>query len=144
MTTARLANRAPATSIFRSAERPKLASYEGALKQDLLREAFAREQVLRRRMDALNQQQETSSKLLAWREDATKRIASLTPREREIMELVVAGEPNKNIAAHLGLSRRTVETHRASIMKKTGAKSLPALARLALAAAWNGAPDINP
>ena len=63
-------------------------------------------------------------------------IAGLTPRQRQIMDLVLAGHPSKNIAADLGISQRTVENHRASIMKKTGAKSLPALARLALAAAW--------
>ena len=76
--------------------------------------------------------------LLAWREDAADRVASLTPRERQIMELVLAGHPNKNIAADLGINQRTVENHRAAIMHKTGSKSLPALARLALAAAWNG------
>jgi two-component system CheB/CheR fusion protein len=52
--------------------------------------------------------------------------------------------PSKNIAADLGINQRTVENHRASIMGKTGLKSLPALARLALAAAWNGAPDPSP
>jgi two-component system CheB/CheR fusion protein len=51
------------------------------------------------------------------------------------MEMVLAGHPSKNIAADLGISQRTVENHRASIMKKTGSKSLPALARLAIAAA---------
>ena len=76
-----------------------------------------------------------SSKLSAWREDATHRLATLTPRQRQIMELVLAGHPSKNIAADLGISQRTVENHRASIMTKTGSKSLPALARLALAAA---------
>jgi len=57
------------------------------------------------------------------------------------MELVLAGHPSKNIAADLGISQRTVESHRAAIMKKTGSKSLPALARLALAAAWNNADE---
>ena len=61
-------------------------------------------------------------------------IASLTPRQRNVMAMVLAGHPSKNMAADLGISQRTVENHRASIMRKTGAKSLPALARLALAA----------
>ena len=51
------------------------------------------------------------------------------------MGMVLSGHPSKNIAADLGISQRTVENHRASIMRKTGARSLPALARLALAAA---------
>jgi len=80
------------------------------------------------------EQSRDSGKLSAWRQDATKHVASLTSRQRQIMELVLAGHPSKNIAADLGLSQRTVENHRASIMKKTGAKSLPALARLALVA----------
>jgi two-component system CheB/CheR fusion protein len=66
---------------------------------------------------------------------ATAKVASLTPRQRQIMHLVLAGEPSKIIAADLGISQRTVENHRASIMKKTATKSLPALARLAMAAA---------
>ena len=66
---------------------------------------------------------------------AMTQIAGLTGRQREIMDLVLAGHPSKNIAADLGISQRTVENHRASIMKRTGAKSLPALARLAVAAA---------
>jgi two-component system CheB/CheR fusion protein len=78
-------------------------------------------------------------KSLAWRETAANHIAALTPRQRQIMNLVLAGHPSKNIAADLGISQRTVETHRASIMKKTGTKSLPALARLAVAAAEKGA-----
>jgi two-component system CheB/CheR fusion protein len=75
------------------------------------------------------------SKRAAGRAAAATQIADLTGRQRQIMDLVLAGQPSKNIAADLGISQRTVENHRASIMKKTGAKSLPALARLALAAA---------
>jgi two-component system CheB/CheR fusion protein len=70
----------------------------------------------------------------AWREAAAQHLAGLTERQREIMHLVLAGQPNKNIAADLGISQRTVENHRAAIMQKTGAGSLPALARLAFAA----------
>ena len=64
-----------------------------------------------------------------------QRFAHLTPRQHEIMKLVVAGQPTKIIAADLGISRRTVENHRAAIMKRTGANSLPALGQLALFAA---------
>jgi two-component system, chemotaxis family, CheB/CheR fusion protein len=59
------------------------------------------------------------------------------------MDLVLAGHRSKNIAADLNISQRTVENHRAAIMKKTGAKLLPALARLALAATSIG-PDETP
>ncbi len=107
-----------------------------------LRETLDREETVRRQMDELiRRHQEVLLKLFGWQEDAAKRVASLTPRQREIMELVLAGQPSKNIAADLGVSQRTVENHRASIMKKTASKSLPALARLALAAAWTGAPE---
>jgi two-component system CheB/CheR fusion protein len=74
------------------------------------------------------------AKRVAWREDAARHVADLTPRQRQIMRFVLAGHPSKNIAADLGISQRTVENHRASIMRKTGSASLPALARLALAA----------
>jgi FixJ family two-component response regulator len=82
-----------------------------------------------------------ATKLSAWRETAAHHVADLTPRQRQIMDMVLAGNPSKNIAADLGISQRTVENHRASIMAKTGSKSLPALARLALAATWNGTND---
>jgi two-component system CheB/CheR fusion protein len=76
----------------------------------------------------------SSHKLFAWREAAANQILELTPRQHQVMDLVLAGRPSKVIAADLGISQRTVENHRALIMKKTGSKSLPALTRLALAA----------
>ncbi|HXQ53081.1 MAG TPA: LuxR C-terminal-related transcriptional regulator [Stellaceae bacterium] len=119
-----------------------VASHGDERTKIMLREALAREGALRRRMEAVIQrQQEDLNKLLAWQAEAAARLASLTLRQRQVIELILAGHPNKNIAANLGISQRTVENHRASIMKKTGSKSLPALARLALAAAWNSAPD---
>jgi two-component system response regulator FixJ len=60
------------------------------------------------------------------------RAALLTPREREVFELVASGEPNKIIARHLGISFRTVELHRARIIEKLQARSLSDLIRMAI------------
>ena len=73
-------------------------------------------------------------KLTLWRQRAAEHAASLMPEQRQVMALVVAEHLSKNIAADLGVSQRTVENQRASIMHKTGSASLPALAWLALAA----------
>jgi DNA-binding CsgD family transcriptional regulator len=62
----------------------------------------------------------------------------LTRRQHQVLGHVLAGHPSKNIAADLGISRRTVENHRAAIMARTGATSLPALARLAVGADVGG------
>jgi RNA polymerase sigma factor (sigma-70 family) len=62
----------------------------------------------------------------------TERFERLTPREREVMELVVDGLSSKEIAAQLGVSFKTVEAHRAKIMKKMEARSVPHLIRLSL------------
>jgi two-component system CheB/CheR fusion protein len=80
-------------------------------------------------------------KLTAQQENAANHVACLTMRQQQILEMVLAGQPSKNIAADLGISQRTVENHRASIMKKTGSRSLPALTRLAIAAAGFAAYD---
>ncbi len=76
-----------------------------------------------------------SSAATSLREGAVARVATLTTRQRQIMDLVLAGHPSKNIAADLNISQRTVENHRAAIMKKMGAASLPALIRVGIAAA---------
>jgi two-component system CheB/CheR fusion protein len=76
-----------------------------------------------------------SVKLSHWRRSAAERIARLTPRERDVMDLVVQGRPNKIIADDLGISQRTVENHRAAVMKRTGVASIPDLIRLVMAAA---------
>ena len=58
------------------------------------------------------------------------RMVGLTPREIQVMELVVAGRSSKNIAQALSISQRTVEHHRAAIMKRVGATSLPELIKI--------------
>lgn len=70
---------------------------------------------------------------------AAARLVSLTPRQREVMAMVLDGHPSKNIAADLKLSQRTVENHRAEIMHRSGCKSLPELARLVMIAQSGGA-----
>ena len=66
--------------------------------------------------------------------EALQRLESLTPRERQVLECLVRGRPNKVIAYELDISPRTVEIHRARVMEKMQAESLSHLVRLALAA----------
>jgi two-component system response regulator FixJ len=61
-----------------------------------------------------------------------KQFETLTPREREVLELVTSGKPNKVMAADLGVSQRTIEIHRARVMEKMGANSLAQLVRMVL------------
>jgi two-component system CheB/CheR fusion protein len=98
---------------------------------DFIEKAIGNDELLVGVERALEQSRDTA-KLSIWRKHASERVAKLTPRQRQIMEMVLAGDPSKNIAADLNLSQRTVESHRASIMEKMGVKSLPALARLRL------------
>lgn len=74
------------------------------------------------------------AELSSRRSGAALRIAGLTPRERQVMDLVVAGNANKEIAFRLGINQRTVENHRATLMKKTGTASLAELIHLEFAA----------
>ena len=60
------------------------------------------------------------------------RFSTLTPREHEVMEMVTAGKSNKEIAAALGVSAKTVEAHRAKVMDKMQAGSLAELVRMAM------------
>jgi two-component system response regulator FixJ len=66
--------------------------------------------------------------------ESARRVAALSPREKEVLRGLVAGQSNKVIALDLGISVRTVEIHRANVMEKLGAESLAAVVRIALAA----------
>jgi DNA-binding CsgD family transcriptional regulator len=121
---------APPNTRFDYKQRRTAAGDEHDATENRLRQALAREAALLRERDELIR------KLSAWQEIAASHFATLTLREYQIMDLVLAGHPSKNIAADLGISQRTVENHRASIMQKTGSRSLPALAQLAMVATW--------
>ena len=126
-------HRLPAIMITGDGDVPMAVQAMRAGAADFIEKPIGREELLASLERALEQNRD-SAKLSAWREAAAARIATLTARQRQIMDLVLAGHPSKNIAADLGISQRTIENHRAAIMKKTGSNSLPALIRLALAA----------
>jgi FixJ family two-component response regulator len=76
----------------------------------------------------------------AERAELRARLALLTPRERQVLELVVEGLPNKKIAGRFQIAEKTIKVHRARVMEKMGAGSLPELVRLYAAAQAPGAP----
>ncbi len=131
-------DRLPAIMITGNSDVPMAVQAMKAGAMDFIEKPIGRDELVASIEHAVDISRD-SNKLLAWQESAADNIAGLTTRQRQIMEMVLAGHPSKNIAADLGISQRTVENHRAAIMKKTGAKSLPALARLALTAASTSA-----
>lgn len=64
--------------------------------------------------------------------DLVERLQRLTPREKQVLDLVVSGQPNKQIAQELGLSPKTVEVHRANVMLKMRAKNVAHLVRMVM------------
>jgi len=100
---------------------------------DFLEKPFDNATLVERVRHALHLDGETRRRGLV-RNEIEQRIASLTPREREVMDLVVAGSPTKQIAEELNLSTRTVEVHRANIMDKMEARTLADLVRVVLMA----------
>lgn len=97
---------------------------------DFLEKPFNTQHLIERAQDALRAfAQRAAGELAAnaaW-------LHALTPREREVLDGIVAGRRNKMIASELGISERTVETHRANIMQKSGTHSVAELVALVLA-----------
>ncbi|HKE96532.1 MAG TPA: response regulator transcription factor [Povalibacter sp.] len=91
-----------------------------------------RDQDLLDRINAALKQDAENRAIVERHADLKRREESLTPREREVMALVVDGHANKVIAIDLGLSERTVEIHRANVMEKMGARSVAHLVKMHL------------
>jgi two-component system response regulator FixJ len=99
---------------------------------DFLEKPFDDAQLLAAVAAAIATSQRTSDEVAAMAV-ITTRLTTLTPREREVLDLLVQGLPNKTVAYDLGSSPRTVEVHRARIMEKMGARSLAELVRMTIA-----------
>ena len=98
---------------------------------DFLTKPFRDQDLLDRINNALKQDAENRA-AIEKHADLRRRVESLTPREREVLHLVVEGKANKVVAIDLGLSERTVEIHRANVMEKMGARSVAHLVKMHL------------
>jgi FixJ family two-component response regulator len=105
------------------------AMKRGAL--DFIRKPFRDQELLDRIQEALAAD-EAKREENATLEEMRTRVATLTPREREVFERVADGQANKVVAIELGISERTVEIHRSQVMHKTGARTLADLVRIKL------------
>ena len=102
---------------------------------DFMEKPFDESALLERIREAI-QLDLTNRETSARRENARAQLSTLTQREHQVMLLVVAGKVNKEIAAELNLSHRTVEIHRGRVMEKTGTRSLTKLIELAIASGF--------
>ena len=98
---------------------------------DFIQKPFRDQDLLDRIDQALSAREEQEQQFVK-KKTIEKQLKTLTPREHEVMKLVVDGAANKVIAMDLGVSQRTVEIHRARAMKKMRARSLAELVRMAL------------
>ncbi len=98
---------------------------------DFLQKPFRDQDLIDRIQRALDRDARNRA-ALAQHDRIRGRFESLTPREREVLNLMTRGKPNKVMAGELGVSQRTVEIHRARVMEKTGAASLAQLVRMVL------------
>ncbi|KRW82307.1 MULTISPECIES: response regulator FixJ [unclassified Marinobacter] len=105
------------------------AMKEGAV--DFIQKPY-REEALLEKIEAALEQDLEQRKTLDEKQEIIRRVKSLTPREAEIMDRMIAGQANKVIAIELEISQRTVEIHRSRVMHKMGTHSLAHLVRMVL------------
>ncbi len=106
------------------------AMKQGAI--DFVQKPYREEELLEKVRSGLAMDQE-QHEALKYKEKLQQRIDSLTPRELEIMDMMVEGKANKVIAIDLNISQRTVEIHRSRVMQKMGTHSLAQLVQMVLA-----------
>ena len=128
---ARRGNRMPVIVLTGHADVPVAIRAMKLGAHDFLEKPYSDDELLDAVRDALAHQQELDH-AEGERAAAMRALAQLTERERQVMRLVVDGKTNKESAAELGISEKTVEVHRARVMNKTGAGTFSALVRLGL------------
>jgi FixJ family two-component response regulator len=98
---------------------------------DFLEKPFRDQCLIDRVQGALHRNRE-AREALQERDEVRERVSLLTNRERQVLELLASGKANKDMAEHLGLSRRTIEVHRSHVMQKLAVRSVAELVKIAL------------
>ena len=123
------------TPVFMVENRPLVDVAVRAIKAgatDVVTRPIDTEFIVRAVRDALNQDGRAGAMLPHRRAIEVRGFAQLTPREREVLQLIAQGQSNKEAGRELGISPRTIEVHRARVMEKLGAKNTADLMRIVL------------
>lgn len=128
---ARRGNRMPVIILTGHADVPVAIRAMKLGAHDFLEKPYSDDELLNAVRNALAYERELDRSEIE-RGDALRALADLTERERQVMRLVVDGKTNKEAAAALGISEKTVEVHRSRVMSKTGARTFSELVRLDL------------
>lgn len=103
---------------------------------DFLLKPFNEQELLDRVLASLQEQDQALGRQQS-QDKAASRLSDLTPRERQILELIMECQHSKAIAYQLGISERTVDVHRFNIMRKAGVRNLSELIQLCMQAGWS-------
>jgi FixJ family two-component response regulator len=124
-----------ATPVFMLSDTPQLEAAVNAMKlgaSDVLSKPIDTEQLLASVRDGLRREAHLGAAQQNRRPVEVRGFAQLTPREREVLQLISNGQSNKEAGLQLGISPRTVEVHRARVMEKLGARNTADLIRIVL------------
>jgi FixJ family two-component response regulator len=123
------------TAVFMIEDRPMVEAAVAAMKAgaaDVVTKPIDNERLIRSVRDTLRQDIHVGAMQAGRRPVEVRGFAQLTPREREVLELITNGQSNKEAGRELGISPRTIEVHRARVMEKLGAKNTADLMRIVL------------
>lgn len=123
------------TPVFMLANRPQVEAAVAAMKAgaaDVVTKPIDNENLVRIVRDALRQDIHVTAVAAGRRSVEVRGFAQLTPREREVLQLITNGQSNKEAGRELGISPRTIEVHRARVMEKLGARNTADLMRIVL------------